>query len=74
MSEQDPGATRRDFLKGAAAASAATLLTSLPGSVHADGSDVIRVGLRFFLHATPHFLYCCMQKETKNLGYSSFFS
>jgi len=45
MNEQDPGATRRDFLKGAAAASAATLLTSLPGSVHADGSDIIRVGL-----------------------------
>jgi predicted dehydrogenase len=47
MSQQKPGASRREFLKGAAVASAATLLTPslLQGKAHADGSDVIRVGL-----------------------------
>lgn len=54
MTTTDPAAqtgqnepTRRQFLKGAAAVSAASLLApSLSaGGVHADGSDVIRVGL-----------------------------
>jgi predicted dehydrogenase len=39
------GATRRDFLAGAAAAAAGATLTSLAPNVHAAGSDVLRIGL-----------------------------
>jgi predicted dehydrogenase len=39
------GATRRDFLAGAAVAAADATLASLAPNVHAAGSDVLRVGL-----------------------------
>ncbi|HEY7425674.1 MAG TPA: Gfo/Idh/MocA family oxidoreductase [Gemmataceae bacterium] len=40
-----PGATRRDFLAGAAVAAAGATLASLASNVHAAGSDVLRIGL-----------------------------
>ncbi|MGH7172510.1 MAG: Gfo/Idh/MocA family protein, partial [Gemmataceae bacterium] len=38
-------ATRRDFLAGAAVAAAGATLSSLTPSVHAAGSDILRIGL-----------------------------
>src|SRR5262249_56497202 len=40
-----PGATRRDFLAGAAATAAGATLASLAPNVHAAGSDMLRIGL-----------------------------
>ena len=40
-----PSSTRRNFLKHSAAASAAIGTLAIPGSVHADDGEVIRVGL-----------------------------
>jgi predicted dehydrogenase len=42
---QAKGATRRDFLAGATAAAAGVTLASLAPTVHAAGSDILRIGL-----------------------------
>lgn len=54
MSEKETGASRRDFLKLAGAATPAAVVAAVPGTVHADEADAETAGLRRTEHVRKY--------------------